>query len=289
MQNSSMNFSNPISSSARVVVVDDHPHTAELLARALSQLGPHLQIISATSAQQALECAQEGAVDILITDMHMPTMTGLELIEEFQKRAAGGPAVSILLTASHVPGMKIEARRLHVREVLFKPVHPQKIYELVRGALQEIQQRGSPEEFEIQKKSFKILIADDDPDHITMLSRFMQGEGYACITAQNGLKALEQIYTERPDLILLDVNMPDKDGFTVLRQIRTDPSTQHLPVILLSAASNSMAELHEGWQLDPADFFPKPIHRRELLARIRTKLQLQVKQAKPPCMAQENN
>jgi len=267
-----MNFSNPVSSPARILVVDDHPHTAELLARALLQLGPQVHVISATSAQQALECAQDGAVDVLITDMNMPGMTGLELIEEFQKRATNGPAFSILLTASHVPAMKIEARRLHVREVLYKPIRPQKIYELVRQALQEIQQRGSYEEFEMQKKSFKILIADDESDHVTVLSRFMEGEGYACITARNGLEALERIYTERPDLILLDVNMPHKDGFTVLREIRADPAAHHIPVILLSAAWNSTLEMQDGLELCAEDFLTKPIDRRELLTRIRTKL-----------------
>lgn len=274
MQNSSMNFSTPISSPARILVVDDHPHTAELLARALSQLGPQVTVVSATSAQQALQWAKHGAVDILITDMNMPGMTGLELIEEFQKRSTGRPAVSILLTASHVPAMKIEARRLRVREVLYKPIHPQKIYELVRQALQEIQQRGSYEELEMQKKGFKILIADDESDHVTVLSRFMEGEGYVCVTAQNGVEALERICNAQPDLILLDINMPDNDGLTVLREIRANPATQHIPVIVLSASWDSTAEFPEGWKLVPEDFFTKPIHRRELLARIRRKLMM---------------
>ncbi len=272
MQNSSMNFSTPISSPARILVVDDHPHTAELLARALSQLGPQVTVLSATSAQRALQWAKPGAVDVLITDMNMPGMTGLELIEEFQKHSAGGPAVSILLTASHVPAMKIEARRLRVREVLYKPIPPQKIYELVRQALQEIQQYGSYKELEMQTKSFKILIGDNESDHVTVLSRLMEGEGYACVTAQNGLEALERICSERPDLILLDVNMPDKDGFTVLREIRANAATQDIPVIVLSASWDSTVELDEGWKLESDDFFTKPLHRRELLARIRKKL-----------------
>jgi two-component system cell cycle response regulator len=105
-----------------------------------------------------------------------------------------------------------------------------------------------------------------------LLSRFIEGEGYACITAQNGLDALERTYTEQPDLILLDVNMPHKDGFTVLREIRANPATHHIPVIVLSAAWNSTVETQDGLELCAEDFLTKPIHRRELLARIRTKL-----------------
>jgi CheY-like chemotaxis protein len=288
MQNSSMNFSNSISSPARILVVDDHPNTASLLARALSQLGPQVNVVSATSGQQALECVQEGAVDVLVTDMNMPGMTGLELIERLQQRPEGGPAFSFLISAGHVPGMRLEASRLQIREVLYKPIHPQRMCELVREALQEIEQRGSYEELEIPKKNFKILIADDQPDHVTVLSRFMEGEGYACTTAQNGLEALERIFTERPDLILLDVNMPGKDGFSVLQEIRMDPAAQHIPAIFLSASWDSTMELlYEGWKLEPDDFFTKPIQHRELLARIRTKLQIM--EAKQVSRARENN
>jgi two-component system, sensor histidine kinase and response regulator len=288
MQNSSMNFRNSISSPAQILVVDDHPHTAALLARALSQLGPQVNVVSATSGQQALECAEKDAVDILITDMNMPGMTGLELIEQLQQRPEGGPVVSFLISAGHAPGMRLESHRLQIREVLYKPIHPQRMRELVREALQEIEQRGSYEELEIPKKFFKILIADDQPDHVTMLSRFMEGEGYACTTAQNGLEALERIFTDRPDLILLDVNMPGRDGFSVLQEIRTDPVTQHIPAIFLSASwDNTMELLYEGWKLEPDDFFTKPIQHRELLARIRTKLQ--AKEPKQTSIARENN
>ena len=271
MQNNSMNLSDPVSPRVKILVVDDHPHTAELLARTLSQLGTRVDVVSATSAQQALEYAQEGVVDILITDMNMPEMTGLELIEKFQKHPSGGPAFSFLLTACHIPGLKIEARRLNVSEVLYKPVHPQRVCQFVRQALEEME-RCKPRGERIPKKLFKILIADDEPDHVALLSRYLQSEGYAYITAKGGLETLEQIRTELPDLVLLDIDMPHKDGFTVLKEMRTNPATQHIPAIIVSAAWLDPPEIQYCRELGAEDYFTKPIDRRELFTCIRTKL-----------------
>ncbi len=69
-----------------------------------------------------------------------------------------------------------------------------------------------------------------------MLSRYLENEGYNCITASNGAEALIKTRTDMPDLVLLDVNMPVKDGFEALQEIRTDPAIGHIPVIILTAA-----------------------------------------------------
>ena len=77
------------STPVRILVVDDHPHTATTLARAIAQLGNGINVLSATSGKQALEYANEDTVDVLITDMMMPGMNGLELIEQLQAHPAG--------------------------------------------------------------------------------------------------------------------------------------------------------------------------------------------------------
>ncbi len=81
----------PQKDQVRILVVDDHPNTAATLARALTQLGPVVDVISATSGHDALEKVKTVGVDILFTDMIMPEMTGLELIEKMQKHPAGRP------------------------------------------------------------------------------------------------------------------------------------------------------------------------------------------------------
>ena len=121
----------------RVLVVDDHPNTATTLARAISQLGPGLEVISATNGKSALEQVNQAAVDLLITDMMMPDMNGLELIEKLQAHPAGRPAYTILITAYDVPGLKVCAHRLKVNETIIKPIRPEVICQTVQKVMED--------------------------------------------------------------------------------------------------------------------------------------------------------
>jgi signal transduction histidine kinase/DNA-binding response OmpR family regulator len=258
----------------RVLVVDDHPNTATTLARAISQLGSGVDVVSATSGKAALKKADEGGVDLLITDMMMPDMNGLELIETLQSHPGGRPAYTVLVTAYDVPGLKETARRLKVNETIIKPVRPERICQIVSDVLDGMghssHQRPA---FETQIQ-FKILVADDRPDNVALLSRYLQNEGYALVTASNGAEALQRIRTELPDLVLLDVNMPEKDGFEVLREVRADSMLEHIPVIILTAARIDPADMQSGLNLGADDYVTKPFDRRELMARIHTKLRV---------------
>lgn len=261
---------------ARILVVDDHPNTATTLARAISQLGEGVEVISATSGKEAIEFANGGAFDVLITDMMMPGMNGLELIERLQAHPGGRPAHNILITAYDVPGLKESARRLKVNEVIIKPVRPEHIYQTVSNILGggTIAAKTTTAVPEKHQQPFKILIADDMPDNVTLLTRYMQNEGYSYITASNGVEALEKIRAEMPDLILLDVNMPHKDGFAVLEELRGDPEIQYIPVIILTAARINAGDVQSGLNLGADDYVTKPFDKRELFARIRTKLRV---------------
>jgi len=257
----------------KILVVDDHPNTAATLARALSQLGPNVDVRSATNGFDALEQVKDGAADILLTDMIMPEMTGLELIEKLYSHPAGRPTFSFLMTAYDVPGLKVTAQRLKVREVIIKPVHPERVRELITKAMEEMGQNVAVKETST-KKPFNILIADDHPENITLLARYMTNEGYSFIEAVDGVEALEKIRSQMPDLVLLDVNMPNKDGFAVLREIREDPATEHIPVIILTAAKLDAKDVQSGFNMGADDYVTKPFDRRELLARIRAKLRV---------------
>ena len=261
----------------KILVVDDHPNTAATLARALSVLGPRVDISSATSGVQALSYVNHDAVDILITDMIMPEMTGLELIEKLQNHPAGRPTFSFLVTAYEVPGLKVSARRLKVKDVILKPVHPERICQIISSAIEEMDHARPVVPEATQTKPFTILIADDQPDNLRLLSRYLEREGYNYIEAVDGLETLEKVRNHFPDLVLLDVNMPFKDGFAVLEEIRADPVTEHIPVIILTAARLDPREVQAGLNMGADDYVTKPFDKNELFARIRTKLR--VKQA----------
>lgn len=269
------NSTSPSNEQVRILIVDDHPSTATTLARALTQLGPSVDVVSATNGLEALEKVRSKGVDILITDMIMPEMTGLELIEKLQNHPGGRPAHTYLITAYDVPGLKVTAQRLKVDEVLIKPVRPERIYQIVARNMEDMKQSTRPRsEPNKEKRKFKILVADDRPDNITLLVRYLDYEGYDHVTAQDGVETLAKAQDEMPDLVLLDINMPNKDGFTVLEEIRANPILEHIPVIILTAARLDPVDVQEGLNLGADDYITKPFDRHELMARIRTKLRV---------------
>src|SRR5687768_2450133 len=181
----------------RILVVDDHPNTANTLARALSQIGPAVDVVSAVSGHEALDKVKNKGVDILITDMIMPEMTGLELIEKMQNHHGGRPSYTYLVTAYDVPGLKVTARRLKVNEVIVKPVRPERIYQIATQAIEEMKHASRPvKTTPIRRKNFKVLIADDEEDNITLLIRYMVNEGYEHVSARDGIEALTMARVE---------------------------------------------------------------------------------------------
>ncbi len=259
----------------RILVVDDHPNTAATLARALAQLGSHVEPISATSGVEALEKVKDKAVDIVFTDMIMPEMTGLELIEKLQNHPGGRPSYAYLVTAYDVPGLKVSAQRLKVNEVIIKPARPEKICQIAESAIDELKHAANPSRKKSSaKRKFKILVADDVMDNVTLLARYLEYEGYDQVVARDGQEALNKIRDEMPDLILLDVNMPNKDGFAVLEEVRSDYAIAHIPIIILTAARLDPSDVQSGLNLGADDYVTKPFDRHELMARIRTKLRV---------------
>lgn len=261
---------------ARIVVVDDHPNTAAMLARALSNFQRPVEVLTARSGHEALDLIGDSGVDVLITDFMMPGINGLELIEKLQ----GGrePAHIILITAYDSPGLAATAKRLKVNDYLVKPVQPEKIRNIVGHVLDGLQTPQPAMAAPVAARTqFKILIADDRVDNLHLLATRLESEGYSFITAIDGEETLRLVHEATPDLVLLDVNMPKKDGFEVLREIRADSRVAHIPVIFLTAARIEPRDVRQGLSLGADDYVTKPFDWRELAARIRAKLR--VKQA----------
>ncbi len=119
----------------------------------------------------------------------------------------------------------------------------------------------------------RILIVDDVPDNIRILGTILQQQGYRVNGAKSGLKALELAAKKNPDLILLDIMMPETDGFEVCQRLKADPETQDIPVIFLTAM-DQVQDMVKGFQLGAADYITKPFNTPELLVRIETQLKL---------------
>ena len=115
----------------------------------------------------------------------------------------------------------------------------------------------------------KILIVDDEPQNIAVLSRFMRRLGYETHSASDGESALEAVMCERPDVILLDVNMPKLDGLEVCRRLKSDAVTRLIPIVLVTTLLNSEDRIR-GIEAGADDFLSKPPVFAELEARVRS-------------------
>lgn len=115
--------------------------------------------------------------------------------------------------------------------------------------------------------SSKVLVVDDEPGICDIVCLNLEGEGYEAECAHSGRSALDKIKATPPDLIILDIMMPEVDGWEVLSFIKGDPVTSEIPVILLSAKSEEISKLL-GFQLGAQDYVTKPFSVKELIARV---------------------
>jgi len=119
----------------------------------------------------------------------------------------------------------------------------------------------------------KILVIDDLPENVFILQDRLMQEGYEVLTAYDGHGGIEKAYSTLPDLILLDVMMPDISGFEVCKILVNDERTKHIPIILVTARAGA-EDTKEGLEAGAFDYIKKPFNRVELMARVKSALKL---------------
>jgi two-component system sensor histidine kinase/response regulator len=126
---------------------------------------------------------------------------------------------------------------------------------------------GNTLESQINRSDYKILIVDDVVSNVLLLKILLSNEKFQVCTANCGNMCIEQAKSEKPDLILLDVMMPDISGFDTAVIMKKDPELKDIPIIFLTAL-NSPADLVKGFQVGASDFLSKPFNKEELLVRV---------------------
>ena len=119
----------------------------------------------------------------------------------------------------------------------------------------------------------RVLVVDDNEQNLELLQAYLEDVDCRVLAAYSGAQAMKIIRQERPDLILLDVMMPEMSGFEVCRQVRNDPDIKHIPVIMVTAL-NEFGDIQRGIDCGTDDFLSKPVNRWELIARVKTMLKL---------------
>ena len=125
----------------------------------------------------------------------------------------------------------------------------------------------------LASKNTRVLVVDDDPQSVRLFSLYLSKEGYTVLSGSQGYEAVSKARADSPDLILLDVRMPELDGYEATRQLKSDPATRNIPIILITALGDPESKIR-GFDAGADEFLQKPIDHVELLMRIRSMLRL---------------
>lgn len=128
--------------------------------------------------------------------------------------------------------------------------------------------------------SLRVFILEDEPDMIRIATDLLQGDGFFVTSAVNPIDALSKIRLNPPDLLILDIRLPDMNGYEVCKQLKADPKTAHIPVIMVSAKVEE-TDVVVGLEVGAEDYICKPFRSRELLARVRAVLRRQLADLEP--------
>ncbi len=123
------------------------------------------------------------------------------------------------------------------------------------------------------KEKKLILIVDDNSDNRKLLGNLLTKEGYDVGLSKDGFNALDFVEKVKPNLILLDIMMPEMDGYEVCEKLKANMATQHIPIIFLTAKT-STKDIVKGFKVGGVDYVAKPYNSEELLARVRTHIEL---------------
>jgi signal transduction histidine kinase/CheY-like chemotaxis protein/ligand-binding sensor domain-containing protein len=257
----------------RVLVVDDNSSNRIILEQALKTWS--LDVDVASSASEALLRLHEAASQskpypLLLADSRMPGKDGFDLVEEINRSFPQTPAIIMMLTSDVYYASVRRARQLGVAAHLLKPV---RLFELLASIRQVLGSAGEAiqpsEDAEHASSPLKILLAEDNLVNQRLAVRMLEKMGHQVTVAQTGREALDALRTGNFDLVLMDVQMPEMDGFEATREIRNGEigRRQHMPVIAMTA--HAMKGDREGClQAGMDDYVAKPINREELVQTI---------------------
>ncbi|WP_163134477.1 hybrid sensor histidine kinase/response regulator [Agarivorans sp. Alg241-V36] len=274
-----------------VLIVDDMAPIRKITYEQLRRFGIG-QVIQAENGAQALNVLKKRNVDLILSDWNMPVMTGIEFLKQVRQSETWRHIPFIMITAEAERDRVSEAIGQGVTDLIIKPfttaLLQARLQQAAKGDVRNRQSLVNEDEPELEEvqladpepetpapiattKQNTILVVDDTPENLTLLGGLLRDD-YRVLLTKTGKKALEICCSETPpDLVLLDVMMPEMDGYEVLEKLRQHPNSQHIPVIFVTALTE-IGDQTKGLEGGAIDYITKPIQPELLKLRVRNHL-----------------
>jgi two-component system, sensor histidine kinase and response regulator len=259
-----------------ILLVDDLEAIRKVTAGVLHSLGMQ-SVEQATNGIEAMRLLERQHVDLVISDWNMPGMNGMELLLAMRAHPRLAATPFVMITADAERHRIEEAIAVGVSDFLVKPYTAARLHDSIGramtprrprpAAVAAIEAPATPTRQAPAPAQATLLLVDDTADNLHLLSGIFNGS-YRIRAAHSGQKALAICCSDTPpDLVLLDVMMPEMDGFEVARRMRAHPNAENVPIIFVTALSDDGARL-KGMALGAVDFVTKPIEPDLLKLRV---------------------
>lgn len=252
-----------------VLIIDDSRIIRERLEEQLRELEGLQCIVNASSAGEGLEKAEFHKPALVILDLKLPDRNGIEILVKITE--IDPPPVVIVLTNYPYPSYRKRCIELGADYFLDKSSDFPEVKEIIMKLINGYPRTCKMNSNVMNTKTVKILLAEDDEINRDMLSRRLIRKGYEVVMAVDGIEALEKVYSENPDLILMDLSLPGMDGWEATRRLKQDNRTSHIPIIALTAHALK-SDRENAIEAGCDDFDIKPVEFSRLIAKIENQL-----------------
>jgi len=235
----------------RVLVVDDEADIRYIIRQHLERLGH--EVVEAQSGLEAIEKVRALRPDLITLDVMMPDMDGFDVMAVLKEREGTRtiPVIFLSVVQDEAKGF-----RLGATDYITKPIDPDRLLRAIERILPQEERHETP----------RVLVVDDDLEILTILGRILGRAGYDVAQAQDGQQGLSKVYTEAPDLVILDIQMPGMSGYEVIRRIRGTRRLANLPILVLTASD--AGDRAKALALGATEYLTKPFSADVLLLEI---------------------
>ncbi len=250
-----------------VLLVDDDRDFVEAIKTSLENQG--FQVSTAFDGEEGLTKAMKLKPNLIILDIMLPRKEGYAVCHDLKENETTSHIPILMLTSlgkkeEGKSGAEIVAKGHKADGYLEKPIEPSVLVEKAKSL---IEKTGV-----VREKQLKVLLIDDGPDFIGAVKTILEENNYKVIVSYTGENGIIAANSEDPDIILLDVMLPEKDGYAVCKELKEDKKTRYTPIIMLTSVGKKLTEPDYAKAIAVThradDYIEKPVEAKELLKRI---------------------